>query len=89
MLLSTRAVLSPQKVSFPMAFSCLLSQTTSFNFDISVNYRWADTRWQQYGTHLHTNNTRKTPINLGKVRAVLRLGTYTLAFSLDKGTGKR
>jgi len=25
--------------------------------DIFVNCDWVDTRWQQYSTHLHTNNT--------------------------------
>jgi hypothetical protein len=26
--------------------------------DIFVNCNWVDTRWQQYSTHLHTNNTQ-------------------------------
>jgi hypothetical protein len=26
-------------------------------FDIFVNCNWVVTRWQQYSTHLHTNNT--------------------------------
>jgi len=25
--------------------------------DIFVNCNWVVTRWQQYSTHLHTNNT--------------------------------
>jgi hypothetical protein len=27
-------------------------------YDIFVNCKWVDTRWQQYSTHLHTNNTQ-------------------------------
>jgi hypothetical protein len=27
-------------------------------YDICVNYNWVVTRWQQYNTHLHTNNTQ-------------------------------
>ena len=27
------------------------------DIDILVNCNWVDTRWQQYSTHLHTNNT--------------------------------
>jgi len=26
-------------------------------YDIFVNCSWVATRWQQYSTHLHTNNT--------------------------------
>jgi len=25
---------------------------------VFVNCAWVDTRWQQYSTHLHTNNTQ-------------------------------
>jgi hypothetical protein len=28
-------------------------------YDI-FNRNWVDTRWQQYSSHLHTNNTRNT-----------------------------
>jgi hypothetical protein len=41
--------------------------------DISVNCIWVDTRWQQYSTHLHTNSTQNSTINLGRVLAVPRL----------------
>jgi hypothetical protein len=41
--------------------------------DIFVNCNRVDTRWQQYSTHLHTNNTQNNTINLGSVRAVPRL----------------
>ena len=27
-------------------------------YDIFVNYNWVVTQWQQYSTHLHTNNTQ-------------------------------
>jgi hypothetical protein len=26
-------------------------------YDIFINCNWVVTRWQQYSTHLHTNNT--------------------------------
>jgi hypothetical protein len=41
--------------------------------DIFVNYNWVDTRWQQFSTHLHTNNTENNTINWGRVQAVPRL----------------
>jgi hypothetical protein len=42
-------------------------------YDIFVNCNWVDTRWQQYSTHLNTNNTQNNTINSGRVRAVPRL----------------
>jgi len=51
-------------------------------YDVLVNCNWVVTRWQQYSTHLHTNNTqnvtkqtihRTTQKNLGRVRAVPRV----------------
>jgi len=33
-----------------------------FDIDIFVNCNWADTRWQQYSTHLHTNCTQNNKI---------------------------
>ena len=37
------------------------------NIDIDirvfVNCNWVVTRWQQYSTHLHTNNTQNNTIN--------------------------
>ena len=38
--------------------------------DVFVNRNCVDTRWQQYSTHLHTNNTQKNTVNFGRVRAV-------------------
>jgi len=43
---------------------------------------WVDTRWQQYSTHLHTNNTQNNTISLGRVRAVPRLCVLYLEFAL-------
>jgi len=40
------------------------------DIDIFVNCNLVDPRWQQYSTHLHTNNTQNNTINLGRVRAV-------------------
>ena len=50
-------------------------------YDIFVNCNWVATRWQQYGTHLHTNTTQndtkrtihRTTQNFGRVTAVPRL----------------
>jgi hypothetical protein len=53
--------------------------------DIFVNCNWVATRWQQYSTHIHTNNTQndtkqtihRTTQKFGRVRAVPRLcGLY-------------
>ena len=40
---------------------------------VFVICNWVDTRWQQYSTHLHTNNTQNNTINLGRVWAVPHL----------------
>ena len=53
-----------------------------FWYDIFVNCNWVVTRWQQYSSHLHTNNTQegtkqtihRTTQQFGRVRAVSRLG---------------
>jgi len=58
--------------------------------DIFVNCNWVDTRWQQYSTHLHTNNTQndtkqtihRTTQQFGRVRAVPRLGVLYLGICL-------
>jgi len=50
--------------------------------DIFVKCNWFDSGWQQYSTHLHTNNTQndtkqtihRTTQQFGGVRAVPRLG---------------
>ena len=56
-----------------------------FYDDISVNCSWVPTRWQQHGTHLHTNSTQndtkqtihRTTQHFGRVRAVPHLcGVY-------------
>jgi hypothetical protein len=40
-------------------FPCIFTNVTIIyiDIDIFVNSKWVDTRWQQYGTHLRTNNT--------------------------------
>ena len=49
------------------------------DIDIFVNCNCVDTQWQQYSTHLHTNNTQNITINLGRVRAVPQLCDLYLA----------
>ena len=50
-------------------FSLFWSWTTNLKYDmydigICVNCNWVDTRWQQYSTHLHTNNTQNNTSNI-------------------------
>jgi len=60
-------------------------------YDIFVNCSWVATRWQQYSTHLHTNNTQnntkqtinRTTQKFGKVRVVPIFAGFTLAFPLQ------
>jgi len=60
-------------------------------YDIFVNCSWVDTRWQQYNTHLHTNNTtqstqtihRTTQLIWEECRPCPVLASYTLAFALQ------
>jgi hypothetical protein len=48
------------------------------------NRNWVDTRWQQYITHLHTNNTQNTEKGeFGKCGPCLVFANYTLAFALQ------
>jgi hypothetical protein len=48
------------------------------------NRNWADTQWQQYITHLHTNNTHNTKKGkFGKCRTCPVFASYTLAFALQ------
>jgi hypothetical protein len=35
-------------------------KTHNVIFIYLFNRNWIDTRWQQYSTHLHTNNTHNT-----------------------------
>jgi len=51
--------------------------------DMFVNCHRVDTRWQQYSTHLHVNNTQNNTINLGRMSAVPVFASYTLAFALQ------
>jgi len=54
-------------------FTELCGETPDIDIDTFVNCNWADTRWQQYSTHLHTDDTQNKTINLGRERAVHRL----------------
>ena len=58
-------------------------------YDIFVNCSCVDTRWRQYSTHLHTNNTQNNTIN-NKIIANWEecrprpvFVSYTLAFALQ------
>jgi len=64
--------------------------------DIFVNRNWVATRWQQYSTHLHTNNTQndtKQTIeqhkNFGRVRAVPGLCGFYPGICLTTGEKAR
>jgi len=48
----------------------LKTQKVLHNYIDIFNCSWVDGRWQQYSTHLHTNNTQNNRINLRRVRAV-------------------
>jgi hypothetical protein len=61
-------------------------------YDIFVNCNWVATRWQQYSTHLHTNNTqndkkqtthRTTQNVLEECGPCPIFAGYTLAFALQ------
>jgi hypothetical protein len=66
-----------RKISFPLGFDPRTVQpvasrytdyatqptTLHIDIDIFVNCNWGDTQWQQYSTHLHTNNTQNNTIN--------------------------
>ena len=61
-------------------------------FDIFVNCNLVDTRWQQYSTHLHTNNAendtkqtiqRTTQKYLEECGPCLVFAGFTLAFALQ------
>jgi hypothetical protein len=48
------------------------------------NRSWVDTRWQQYITHLHTNNTQNTEKGkFWKCGQCPVFASYTLAFALQ------
>ena len=44
----------------------------NIDIDIFINCNWVDTRWQQYSTHLHTNNTQNTKLTnlVGKLYGI-------------------
>jgi hypothetical protein len=48
------------------------------------NCNWVYTRWQQYITHVHPNNTHNTEKGkFGKCRPCPIFASYTLAFALQ------
>jgi hypothetical protein len=52
------------------------------------NHNWFDTRWQQYITHLHTNNAHNTKKeNAGRAPS-LRVILWYLPYNWGKSTGK-
>ena len=61
------------------------------DMDIFVNCNWVVTRWQQYSTHLHTNNTQNNTTNWEEYGPCPVLASYTLAFALQmrKKHGKK
>jgi hypothetical protein len=55
------------------------------------NRSWVDTRWQQYVTHIHRNNTHNTEKGkFGKCGPCPIFASYILAFALQlrKKNGK-
>jgi hypothetical protein len=51
---------------------------------LTFNRNWVDTRWQQYITHLHINNTHNTEkVKFGKCGPCPAFVSYTLAFALQ------
>ena len=60
-------------------------------YGVYVNCKWVVTRWQQYSTHLHTNNTQNNTKLFGRVRAVPRLCGFLpwhLPYNWRKSTEK-
>jgi hypothetical protein len=56
-----------------------------------INRNWVDTQWQQYSTHLHTNNTQNTEnrtyitikkLNIHNNKKLANLGSASRALSL-------
>ena len=47
----------PHLLHSSSVFGCFKIYLLYDIFDIFVNCNWVVTRWQQYSTHLHTNNT--------------------------------
>jgi len=53
----TRTSNSERAAPSPFLWFILLQCLKVLWYDIFANCNWVDTRWQQYSTHLHTNNT--------------------------------
>jgi len=46
-----------QNVPTQFTYRSLTSYIPTSSYDTFVNCNWVVTRWEQYSTHLHTNNT--------------------------------
>jgi hypothetical protein len=73
-----------------MLYPVVLTYPVSYIFEGCVLYiyifnrNWVGTRWQQFITHLHTNNTQNTEKGeFGKCGPCLVFASYTLAFALQ------
>jgi hypothetical protein len=57
------------KVNVPVhAMDAYSGNRGMIRYDVFVNCNWVDTRWQQYSTHLHTNNTQNNTVKQNKQR---------------------
>jgi len=73
----------PKAPSTVHILSATSSQIMKYDIiDIFVNCIWVDTRWQQYGTHLHTNGTQNNTI-WEECRPCPVFVSYTVAFALQ------
>jgi len=52
-------------------------------YDILVNCNWVDTQWQQYSTHVHTNNTQNNTKILEECGPCPVFVGFTLVFALQ------
>jgi len=50
-------------VCYIISFCTLSRSLYLIWYDIFFNCSWVDTLWQQYSTHLHTNNTQNDTMN--------------------------
>jgi hypothetical protein len=72
---------------YSVIYYCIYIMIYMISYDMIYIYifncNWVDTRWQQYSTHLHTNNTQNaengtyiTIKKLGTYITIKKLGTY-------------
>ena len=82
---SFEARLDPKSAFFPH----ITALDAYLFYDVFVNCNWVVPRWQQYSTHLHTNNTQndtkqtihRTTQQLEECGPCPVLASYTLAFA--------